>query len=672
MTLTRSGKSYTMSDNHAISNPSHEHGEFQQPNYQQQLTQITYMLEQLSKCIDVMDERRAREGIRSPNRRGRDQPREDSLEGDQRIEREHIETETFRDLEPRHPRVQQYREDFPRIRDRRIMDNQPIDELTKRIKIDVPDFYGKLDPHAFEDWLTAIEDYFDWFVVAENRKTRYVRLKLKGHARAWWGSVEEQLRRTQRPAISDWEEMKERLKEKYLPIDYEQMMFEEMLQLRQGSSTVDQYTDRFHELTTRSRIVETDQQTLARYRNGLRGDLYKEMLIARLINVNEAYQLALRLEKQLQSMSGKRPMLMDLNTGRTSNFPMQKPQTPVDKPRSSWSREQTGRTRAATEGPQCYKCKGFGHYAVVCPTRDKKMAFIYERELTIMNETEEDETAELTQEEEEEQLGASELPSSQATDLAAVTDQYPTDEDFGNTWEKLQARITVDGDLQPLPSPPRPSAAGLDFSEYMKDVHTEVRRRLSLSTESYAASANARRKDRQFNNGDMVLVRLKPERFPSGSFTKLNARRAGPFHVIKKLGSNAYVIDLPSDFGISPIFNIEDITAFKGDATEVGGSSQTEDMPASIPRIPAATAPKDEIAAITDHQFVSTRRGGYYKFLVHWKHRSTSDSTWIKSTALQQLHPELFTAYVNHNLPESSSSREPANDAIREAEEEEA
>jgi hypothetical protein len=29
------------------------------------------------------------------------------------------------------------------------------------MKIDVPDFHGKLDPHAFEDWLTAIEDYFD-------------------------------------------------------------------------------------------------------------------------------------------------------------------------------------------------------------------------------------------------------------------------------------------------------------------------------------------------------------------------------------------------------------------------------------------------------------------------------------------------------------------------------
>ena len=189
-------------------------------------------------------------------------------------------------------------------------------------------------------------------------------------------------------------------------------------------------------------------------------------------------------------------------------------------------------------------------------------------------------------------------------------------------------------DLQPLSLPPRPSATGLDFSEYMKDVHAEVRRHLSLSTESYAASVNARRKDKQFNSCDMVLVHLKPERFPSGSFTKLHTRRVGPFRVTKKLGSNAYVIDLPSDFGISPIFNIEDITIFKGDAIDVAGSSQTKGMPTSIPKLPATTAPQDEVAAIIDHQFVSTRRGGYYKFLVHWKHRSTSDSAWIKGTVL--------------------------------------
>jgi len=280
MPATRSGNSYNMSNPqvpnnpHIPNNPNRE-----QPNLQQQVTQITTVLEQLTHRLDAMDERRAREGRRSPNRRRRGPPPEESLDESDREEEEDLEDEEHREFEARRPRFQHYRGD-PRNRGRRGTGYQPLDELTKRMKVDVPDFHGKLEPNAFEDWLTAIEDYFDWFTVSEDRKVRYVRMKLKGHARAWWESVEAQLRRTRRPSISNWEEMKEQLKEKYLPIDYEQMMFEEMLQLRQGALTVGQYTDRFHELTVRSRIVETEQQTLARYRNGLRRELYKEMLIA--------------------------------------------------------------------------------------------------------------------------------------------------------------------------------------------------------------------------------------------------------------------------------------------------------------------------------------------------------------------------------------------------------
>ena len=58
--------------------------------------------------------------------------------------------------------------EFLRNRDRRGLENQPIDELTKRMKVDVPHFYGKMEPHAFENWLIAIKDYFDWFAVSED------------------------------------------------------------------------------------------------------------------------------------------------------------------------------------------------------------------------------------------------------------------------------------------------------------------------------------------------------------------------------------------------------------------------------------------------------------------------------------------------------------------------
>ncbi|KAI0492825.1 hypothetical protein KFK09_027101 [Dendrobium nobile] len=60
------------------------------------------------------------------------------------------------------------------------------------------------------------------------------------------------------------------------------------------------------------------------------------------------------------------------------------------------------------------------------------------------------------------------------------------------------------------------------------------------------------------------MVRIRPERFPRGSVKKLYARSAGPFRIISKINSNAYVLDLPKGFNINPTFNIEDLVAFEG------------------------------------------------------------------------------------------------------------
>ncbi|KAG6735648.1 hypothetical protein POTOM_061709 [Populus tomentosa] len=50
---------------------------------------------------------------------------------------------------------------------------QPLDELTKKIKVDVLKLFGKLEPNDFKDWLTTIKDYFDWFAVLDDMKVHY-------------------------------------------------------------------------------------------------------------------------------------------------------------------------------------------------------------------------------------------------------------------------------------------------------------------------------------------------------------------------------------------------------------------------------------------------------------------------------------------------------------------
>jgi hypothetical protein len=169
----------------------------------------------------------------------------------------------------------------------------------------VLDFHGKLDPYAFQDWLTALEDYFDWFGLSLDRKVRFVKMKFKGQARVWWHSVKEYLHRLRFPPISDWEEMKLKLQEKYLPMDYEDSIFVDLLAHKQGTTTVDEYTHRFHELSICSRLTETERQSLTRYKAGLQEDISRELINVRVTSLDKVYPLALRLEQQAKLMSAR-------------------------------------------------------------------------------------------------------------------------------------------------------------------------------------------------------------------------------------------------------------------------------------------------------------------------------------------------------------------------------
>ena len=63
------------------------------------------------------------------------------------------------------------------------------------------------------------------------------------------------------------------------------------------------------------------------------------------------------------------------------------------------------------------------------------------------------------------------------------------------------------------------------------------------------------------------MIWIQPNQFPSETVKKLQARSAGPFKVLKRMGPNAFVIDLPHDYGISSFFNIEDLVAHKSPTT---------------------------------------------------------------------------------------------------------
>ena len=87
----------------------------------------------------------------------------------------------------------------------------------------------------------------------------------------------------------------------------------------------------------------------------------------------------------------------------------------------------------------------------------------------------------------------------------------------------------------------------------------------------------------EFNVGDYVMIRIRPKWFPSKTVRKLQARSVGPFIVLKRVGQNAYVIDLPYDYGISLTFNIKDLVAYKDPAITTTGTHPPPPNPQTSP-----------------------------------------------------------------------------------------
>ena len=94
-------------------------------------------------------------------------------------------------------------------------------------------------------------------------------------------------------------------------------------------------------------------------------------------------------------------------------------------------------------------------------------------------------------------------------------------------------------------------------------MHAEIMRNISLSNEEYKLAANVHRRYKEFNVGEYVMVRIRPERIIKTFPKKLYARAMGPYYIIRKLGSNAYLLDLPNDMDISHVFNIKDLLPYR-------------------------------------------------------------------------------------------------------------
>jgi hypothetical protein len=107
-----------------------------------------------------------------------------------------------------------------------------IAQMSSKTKMDIPAYKGSLDAEELLDWIRALDTYFDYEDIEEDKKVRHVVTKLKGHATLLWDEFQADRCYKGKQKIKSWDRMIAKMKEKFIPRDYQITLFRRMQNLR--------------------------------------------------------------------------------------------------------------------------------------------------------------------------------------------------------------------------------------------------------------------------------------------------------------------------------------------------------------------------------------------------------------------------------------------------------
>ncbi|KAK1616807.1 hypothetical protein QYE76_022324 [Lolium multiflorum] len=245
------------------------------------------------------------------------------------------------------------------------------------LKFNMPKFKGEDDAEAYLSWALKVDKIFRIHNYSGAKKVAMASLEFEEYDNTWWEQVVTLREEKGDPPIDTWEDMKEEMQARFVPQHYKTDLFNELQKLKQGTKTVEEFFKEMELTMMRANIQESENQTIARFFNGLNYPIKRIVEFQQYSNMVELVHQASKAERQVNEdikySKSKQYFASKLaTTTPTTSVKPTASSTPSKQPSIQSRMKQTVSSTAsskASTGPSnvtCFKCGTQGHKSFEC------------------------------------------------------------------------------------------------------------------------------------------------------------------------------------------------------------------------------------------------------------------------------------------------------------------
>ncbi|KAK1601968.1 hypothetical protein QYE76_027073 [Lolium multiflorum] len=258
---------------------------------------------------------------------------------------------------------------------RRNMEDE--ENMYGKLKFNMPKFKGEDDAEAYLSWALKVDKIFRIHNYSGAKKVAMASLEFEDYANTWWEQVVTLREEKGDPPIDTWEDMKEEMEARFVPKHYKTDLFNKLQKLKQGTKTVEEFFKEMELTMMRANIQESENQTIARFFNGLNYPIKRIVEFQQYSNMVELVHQASKAERQVNEdikySKSKQYFASKLaTTTPTTSVKPTASSTPSKQPSIQSRMKQTVSSTAsskASTGPSnvtCFKCGTQGHKSFEC------------------------------------------------------------------------------------------------------------------------------------------------------------------------------------------------------------------------------------------------------------------------------------------------------------------